>query len=185
MSVFADALAPGLMIAYGIGRLGCHLAGDGDWGIASDIALKPDWLPMWLWAETYSNNILGIDLSQNPVYPTPIYEFVACLLLTGILWAVRKHPFRAGWLFSLYLVFNGIERYLIEQIRVNNTFELFGIVLTQAEMISIILFSLGVAGLVRFTRRPHATDDYGTSHDDDADRQEAGKRGADASAQVH
>ncbi|MEZ4701400.1 MAG: prolipoprotein diacylglyceryl transferase [Rhodothermales bacterium] len=183
-AVFADSLAPGLMIAYGIGRLGCHLAGDGDWGIPSDVAAKPDWLPMWLWAETYSNNILGINLSAQPVYPTPIYEFIACMLITAVLWSVRKHPFRAGWLFSVYLVLNGIERYLIEQIRVNNTFELFGIVFTQAEMIAIVLIGLGIVGLIRYSRKQPT---HGDERDNDigSDREKAGKRSPDQSAALH
>ncbi|MDZ4700056.1 MAG: prolipoprotein diacylglyceryl transferase [Rhodothermales bacterium] len=182
--IFADSLAPGLMIAYGIGRLGCHLAGDGDWGIASDIASKPFWLPMWMWAETYPNNILGANLSQAPVYPTPIYEFLACTLLAGLLWSVRKHPFQAGWLFSLYLSLNGIERYLIEQIRVNNTFDLFGIVFTQAEMIAVVLFGLGVFGLIRFSRRPPTHGDE-RDNENGPDRAKAGKRSPDQSAAVH
>jgi phosphatidylglycerol---prolipoprotein diacylglyceryl transferase len=52
------------MLGYGIGRIGCHLAGDGDWGIMADMSLKPDWLPMWLWAETYPNNILGMNIPE-------------------------------------------------------------------------------------------------------------------------
>ena len=151
--IFADSLAPGLMIAYGIGRIGCHLAGDGDWGIASDIASRPSWIPVWLWAETYDRNILGVDLSSAPVYPTPIYEFFAAAIIFAILWSVRKHPFVAGWLFSLYLVFNGIERFLIEKIRVNNVFELFGMEVTQAEVIAVSIFLLGVIGLIKTTRR--------------------------------
>ena len=151
--IFADALAPGLIIAYGIGRLGCHLAGDGDWGIPSDLAAKPDWIPNWLWAETYSNNILNRDLSAAPVYPTPIYEFLMGLIIFAILWSVRKHPFKAGWLFSLYLVFNGIERYLIEQIRVNNVFTVFGFEVTQAEVIAMTLVGLGIFGLIKTTSK--------------------------------
>ena len=151
--IFADALAPGLMIAYGIGRIGCHLAGDGDWGIVSDPAARPSWLPTWLWAETYPRNILGQDLSTTPVYPTSIYEFLMSLVIFGILWSVRKHPFKAGWLFSLYLVFNGIERFLIEKIRVNNTFDLFGITVTQAEVIATLIFLLGIVGLFFTSRR--------------------------------
>jgi phosphatidylglycerol---prolipoprotein diacylglyceryl transferase len=143
----ADAAAPGLMLAYGIGRIGCHLAGDGDWGIASDLALKPDWLPMWLWAETYPNNILGMYLPEPGVYPTPIYEFVMASALFGVLWALRKHPRLNGWLFSLYLVFSGAERLLIEQIRVNVEMNVFGLVMTQAEMISVILIIMGSIGL--------------------------------------
>lgn len=134
----ADAAAPGLMLAYGIGRIGCHLAGDGDWGIPADIAAKPDWLPMWLWAETYPNAIVGPP--EQPVYPTSVYEAMAATLLFGLLWAVRKHPFQAGWLFSLYLVLNGVERFLIEKIRVNPEYDFFGLTATQAEIISV--FSL-------------------------------------------
>jgi len=151
--LFADAMAPGLILGYGIGRIGCHLAGDGDWGIPADLAAKPNWLPMWLWAETYPNNILNIDLTGQAVYPTSIYEFVAGVLLFAILWGVRKHPFKAGWLFSLYLLFNGIERFLIEQIRVNNTFDLIGRTLTQAEVIAFLLIAAGVFGLIRTTRK--------------------------------
>lgn len=143
----ADAVAPGLMIAYGIGRIGCHLSGDGDWGIAADVASKPDWLPMWLWAETYPNNILGIDLSAAPVYPTPIYEFVMALAIFSVLWALRRHSHRAGWLFWLYLVLSGAERFLIEQIRVNNEFDVLGMTATQAEMIAILLVIAGAVGL--------------------------------------
>lgn len=150
---FADAVAPGLMIAYGIGRIGCHLAGDGDWGIASDLSSKPGWVPTWLWAETYPNNILNVDLAPPGVYPTPIYEFLMAGILFGVLWSLRRHPFLGGWLFSLYLVFAGIERFLIEQIRVNNTFEMIGLVVTQAEVISVCIILAGVIGLVLTTRK--------------------------------
>lgn len=149
----ADAFAPGLILAYGIGRIGCHLAGDGDWGIRSDLAAKPGWIPTWLWAETYPNNILNVDIAAPGVYPTPIYEFAMAAALFGILWAVRRHPFRPWWLFSLYLVFVGVERFLIEQIRVNNVFQLLGMEVTQAEVISVALIALGVLGLALTTRR--------------------------------
>ena len=54
-----DAAAPAMMIGYAIGRIGCQVSGDGDWGTVADMALKPDWLPTWLWAQTYDNNIFG------------------------------------------------------------------------------------------------------------------------------
>jgi len=147
----ADAAAPGLMLAYGIGRIGCHLAGDGDWGIAADLSAKPDWLPTWLWAETYPNAIIGPP--PEPVYPTSVYEAVAATLLFGGLWALRRHPFRAGWLFSLYLVLNGLERVVIEQIRVNPEYTLFGFTPTQAEIISVLLIVAGVVGLAKTGNR--------------------------------
>ncbi len=152
--VLADAAAPGLMLAYGIGRIGCHLAGDGDWGIAANLAAKPDWLPMWLWAESYPHAIIGPP--PQPVYPTSLYEFAMAVVLFGVLWALRKHPFRPGWLFSLYLVFNGLERFLIEQIRVNNRFDLLGLSVTQAEVIAVLLMVGGIVGLIWHWRRTEA-----------------------------
>ncbi len=151
--VFADSIAPGMMLAYGIGRLGCHLSGDGDWGIAADLSRQPGWVPDWLWAETYTNNILGRDLSAAPVYPTPIYEFVACLIIFGVLWRLRKHPYISGWLFFVYLTFNGLERFFIEKIRVNNVFDLFGMNVTQAEIISTLIFLAGVIGVVKTSKK--------------------------------
>ena len=149
----ADAMAPSLMIGYGIGRIGCHLAGDGDWGIPADMSLKPDWLPTWLWAETYPNNILGVDIAAPGVYPTSIYEFLASLVLFALLWSLRRHPFKAGWLFSLYLLVNGVERFLIEKIRVNEQFDLLGFTVTQAQVIAVGLFAAGLIGLALTSRR--------------------------------
>jgi phosphatidylglycerol:prolipoprotein diacylglycerol transferase len=145
----ADAIAPGVMLAYGTGRIGCHLSGDGDWGVVADVAAKPDWLPMWLWAETYPNNILGIDLSMTPVYPTPLYEFAMAVVIFAILWSFRKHAHQTGWLFWVYLVFNGAERFFIEKIRVNNTMDIFGVTVTQAELIALALILIGVIGVVK------------------------------------
>jgi len=153
MATFADAALPTVLLAYGIGRIGCHLAGDGDWGIPSDPAARPSWIPNWLWGETYPNNILERTLPETGVYPTSLYEFGMCLVLFGILWALRTHPFKRGWLFSLTLVFFGVERFLIEQIRVNNTFDLFGMTVTQAEVISVAMIVVGVVGLVRTTKK--------------------------------
>lgn len=150
----ADAMAPGVMIAYGIGRIGCHLSGDGDWGIASDIASKPGWLPTWMWAETYPNNILGIDLSSTPVYPTPLYEFFAAVMICALLWSFRRHNHVPGWLFSVYLVFNGAERFFIEKIRVNNTFDFLGQTMTQAELIALIIILVGLVGIWKTWKAP-------------------------------
>jgi len=149
----ADAIAPSLMIAYGVGRIGCHLAGDGDWGIVSDMSLKPSWLPTWLWAETYPNNILQVALPEPGVYPTSIYEFIASALLFALLWSLRKHPFKAGWLLMVYVMLNGVERLLIEQIRVNNTFDVFGLVVTQAEVIAALFIAVGIVGVALLTRK--------------------------------
>ena len=148
----ADAVAPALLVGYAIGRIGCHLAGDGDWGITADLAARPDWLPLFLWAETYPNNILGIDLSQAPVYPTPLYETTLSLILAAVLWRMRVHPHKAGWLFGWYLTFAGAERLLIEQIRVNTTMSVFGLEITQAMVISTVMIGLG-AYVIRLRRQ--------------------------------
>ena len=155
--VVADAFAPGMMLGYGIGRIGCHLSGDGDWGIASNMAAQPGWVPTWLWAETYPNNILGIDLAAAPVYPTPIYETAAAVVLFSILFRLRNHTHIAGWLFWLYIALNGLERFFIEKIRVNNRFDVLGITMTQAEIIAVFLIVAGCAGMWKLWR-PRQTD---------------------------
>lgn len=156
LPIFMDALAPTVILAYGIGRIGCHLAGDGDWGIPADMSLKPDWLPMWLWAETYPRNILGEFIAAPGVYPAPLWEFLASFAIFSVLWALRKHPFKAGWLFSLYLLLNGIERFLIEKIRVNNRYDFLGLQTTQAEIIATLLIIGGIVGLAFTMRRAAA-----------------------------
>ena len=153
LSIFVDATLPNVLLAYGIGRIGCHLAGDGDWGIVSNAAARPGFIPEWLWAETYPNNILGRTLPEPGVYPTSLYEFGMAALLFGVLWLLRNHPFKHGWLFSMTVLFFGVERILIEQIRVNNTFEFLGMTVTQAEVISVGMIVAGLAGLALTTRR--------------------------------
>ncbi|NNF57411.1 MAG: prolipoprotein diacylglyceryl transferase [Rhodothermaceae bacterium] len=170
----ADALAPSLILGYGIGRIGCYLAGDGDWGVCSSLADKPAWIPGFLWSETFPRNIFGVDViadtaekgqrlgfpadlcvGADGVFPTMLHETGMALIIFGILWAVRKHPFQAGWLFSLYLVFNGIERFLIEIIRLNP--DVLG-PLSQAQLIALGLIAFGLVGLAITTRRRTGTD---------------------------
>ena len=67
-----DAAAPAMMLGYAIGRIGCQISGDGDWGSPANLALKPDWLPLWTWAQTYDNNIVGERIAAPGVYPTPM-----------------------------------------------------------------------------------------------------------------
>ncbi len=159
-----DATAPGLMLAYGTGRLGCQIAGDGDWGIVNT-APKPSWmsfLPDWLWSYTYPNNVVseGIPIEgcvgnhcnelPEPVFPTPLYESIMCISPFFLLWAMRKKISTPGRLFSWYLVFNGIERFLIESIRVNSQYHIGNLAFTQAQMISLFLVIVGVTGLFYF-----------------------------------
>ena len=152
-----DAVAPALMIGYAIGRLGCHFSGDGDWGIVNELA-KPSWffLPEWMWAYDYPHNVLnqGVPVEgceyrycrrlDPPVYPTPIWESIICTGLFLILWFLRKKLTVPGMLFAVYLVMNGIERFFIEKIRVNDTFVMLGIEMTQAELISFLTILTGL-----------------------------------------
>lgn len=143
-----DATAPSMMLGYAVGRLACQVAGDGDWGIASDLASKPGWLPGWLWAQTYDGNIAGIIIATPGVYPTPLYESAAALALFGVLWMLRRNDHSAGFLFSLYALFAGFERLLIEKIRINVEHRFLGLDLTQAEAISLVVIVLGLAGIL-------------------------------------
>ena len=152
----ADAIAPPLMIAYAIGRIGCQVAGDGDWGIENTAANPIAWLPDWMWSYNYPHNVNEVGVlipgcegkfcAQLPVghYPTPFYETVAGTILFFILWSLRKRMKVAGTLFALYLILNGLERFFIEKIRVNNKMDFLGFNPTQAEVISVILMLIGI-----------------------------------------
>jgi prolipoprotein diacylglyceryl transferase len=157
-----DAAAPALMLGYGMGRIGCQVSGDGDWGIVN-INPKPGWmsfLPDWTWAYNYPHNVVrdGIPIDgcagkycymlPQSVYPTPLYEIVVSLLLFVFLWGIRKKIKIPGMLFSIYLVLNGVERFCIEKIRVNSVYHIFGRNITQAEIISMLLFMIGIAGII-------------------------------------
>jgi len=156
-----DIAGPGMMLAYAVGRIGCQLSGDGDWGI-ENIAPKPSWLswaPDWVWAFKYPHNVVnnGVPIPgctgpfcnelPLPVFPTPFYEVMMGLFIFALLWAFRNKIKTPGIMWSLYLIFNGMERFLIESIRVNSEYHTFGLAFTQAEMISTILILLGIFGL--------------------------------------
>ena len=92
----------------------------------------------------------------QPVFPTPLYEAIICIALFFVLWSVRKKLSLPGTVFSLYLLLNGIERFSIEQIRVNNKFMFLGMNLTQAEIIASCLILLGTTGLIVFSKNRNA-----------------------------
>ncbi len=159
-----DAAAPGLILAYAIGRTGCQLSGDGCWGVMNT-APKPGWmgfLPDWIWSFRYPHNVIneGIQITNCtgphchvlavPVFPTPFYETVLALVIFGILWGLRKKLTIPGHLFCVYLILNGFERFFIERIRINKVYDLLGINLTQAEIIAVMLVLMGGIGLWYF-----------------------------------
>ncbi len=160
----ADAAAPPLMLAYGVGRIGCQVAGDGDWGILNTHVNPYKWLPDWLWSYDYPHNVNkeGIPITNcnwgdfcyhlsPPVYPTPLYEIIAALLIFAFLWSIRKKIKIPGRMFAIYLVLNGIERFFIEQIRVNTKYNIFGFHPTQAELIAA---SLIIGGIILYIYSP-------------------------------
>lgn len=147
-----DAAAPGLILAYGIARIGCHLAGDGDYGVPTDLP----------WGCVYSNGtyppsaafrdfpeivakygINGSVPDTIPVHPAPLYEFFSAVLLFSILWKRRARPAVDGKLFMLYLILSGLARVLVEFIRINPRI-LFG--LTEAQLISAAIMIIGLIG---------------------------------------
>jgi phosphatidylglycerol:prolipoprotein diacylglycerol transferase len=157
-----DIGAPGMMIAYGIGRIGCQMSGDGDWGI-NNTSPKPGWLswaPDWMWAFKFPHNVSseGVHIANCtgkfcnelsvPVYPTSFYESVICILLFLVLWSLRDKIKLPGLMWGIYLVLNGLERFLIELIRVNTKYHVAGLSFTQAEMISCFLFITGIVFIV-------------------------------------
>ena len=209
-----DAAAPTLMIAYAIGRIGCQVSGDGDWGVfnsayVNDASGKirlaepgeyeqrlqqsstyflegtikdtsgktiyvtdrvypsldkvpnihfkgPDFLPNWVFAYNYPQNVNkdgvimpGITDEHNhmlpqPVFPTPFYETILCTLLFLFLWSIRKKVKTPFVIFGIYLTVNGIERYLVESIRVNKNYDFMGLHASQAQYIALGLVLIGL-----------------------------------------
>jgi phosphatidylglycerol:prolipoprotein diacylglycerol transferase len=153
-----DATSPALMLGYGIARIGCHLSGDGDYGI-------PTSLP---WGTNYENGTFppsiafrdfpqiarqfpgGIVPDNTPLHPTPVYEFILCTLFFIILWQIGKRKVPDGLVFMWYLILAGIERFAVEFIRINPPF-LLG--LSEAQVIALVLIALGIYGIQRIYSR--------------------------------
>ena len=127
-----DAGAQSICIGYFFGRLGCQLAGDGDYGTPSNLP----------WAMAYPN---GTVPTLIRVHPTPLYEMLLYFFIFIILRAFRKR-LAPGKTFALFLILAGIERLLIEFIRTNQTV-LWG--LTEAQIVSVLLIVAGLAGILK------------------------------------
>jgi prolipoprotein diacylglyceryltransferase len=93
---------------------------------------------------------------EHPVFPTPFYETVMCVLFFGVLWMLRKRISIPGVLFFVYLFLNGIERFLIESIRVNEKINFLGMQVTQAQLISGTFLLAGIVGIVYLLRKNKA-----------------------------
>src|SRR4051794_26273283 len=132
-----DVAATPLAAGYAIGRIGCQLAGDGDYGIP--------WNGPW--AMAYPDGTVPTTVK---VHPTPVYETITMLLVAALLWRWR-HRWRPGTLFAVYLILAGLERFLVEFIRRNDSV-LLG--LTQPQLLSLVMIAGG--GIWLLVRRPAA-----------------------------
>jgi phosphatidylglycerol---prolipoprotein diacylglyceryl transferase len=126
----ADIASPALMLGYVFGRFGCHIAGDGCYGIPNFSFL----------AISYPN---GIVPSTMPVLPTPLFEVFFAVIATGVLLQLRKREMPTGNLFFIYLALTGVPRLAVEFVRTNPKL-IFS--LTQAQIISIGLIIAAIAG---------------------------------------
>jgi len=131
-----DTCATPLALGYAIGRIGCQLSGDGDYGVPSSLP----------WAMPYPHGTVPTD---TDVHPTPLYETLTMGLVAWWLWRNRD-TFRAGLLFAFYLVFSGTERFLVEFIRRNATDE---IGLTVPQITALVMIVAGIAWIVLVGRR--------------------------------
>jgi phosphatidylglycerol---prolipoprotein diacylglyceryl transferase len=137
---FADIAAPALAMGLGIGRIGCQLAGDGDYGVATDLP----------WGMSYPD---GVVPTTERVHPAPVYEMLACFAMFAYLWQRRGRDAPTGNLFGRYLILAALTRFLIEFVRRNPTW-LIGF--TTAQWMSIGAAVLGVV-LLRRHASPEAT----------------------------
>jgi phosphatidylglycerol:prolipoprotein diacylglycerol transferase len=158
----ADMAGPALVVGQALGRIGCHLSGDGDWGMPTTLpwgAQYPNAIVGW-----NGNTVLKLDSSNHlvsgfypgvHVHPTPIYEAIAYSLIFLFLWSRRKESKVPGQLFFLYLMLAGATRFMVEFLRVNARVFLG---LSEAQLIAIAMMVIGT-GLYLFTARRAAADE--------------------------
>ena len=136
-----DIIGPTLLLGYGIGRIGCLLAGDGDYGPPSDLP----------WAMAFPNGTVPTDV---PVHPTPIYESLMSFAFFGLLWSQRRRFENVpGTTFGLSLILLGVERFIAEFWRI--TPRVLGW-MTAAQIFSIVAFVVGIALIFWLRSRPRA-----------------------------
>src|SRR4051794_24629366 len=133
-----DLCAVPLALGYAIGRIGCQISGDGDYGKASDLP----------WAMGYPHGTVPTPPGVK-VHPTPIYETLAMGLVAWLLWIYRDRV-RPGLLFAWYLIAAGLERFLVEFLRRNAE---TGVGLTVPQLESLAMIAVGAAWLIASTRQ--------------------------------
>lgn len=144
-----DLLAPLLILGYGIGRMGCFLSGDGDYGPPSDLP----------WAMGFPNGTVSTDMRYGlgvRVHPTPLYEIILCLIIFAYLWRVRKKSKPIGWMFGMYLILAAVERYVTEfwryswETRADSMLKF----MTDAQLVAILMAVAGGVILFRLRNAP-------------------------------
>jgi phosphatidylglycerol:prolipoprotein diacylglycerol transferase len=153
-----DCLAPGLILAYGVARIGCHLSGDGDYGFPTDLpwgtnyenGTYPPSRAFAIFPEITSQYPGGVVPDDTPCHPTPVYEMILGIIGFGILWKLRVRPWPRGALFMVYLILASTFRFSIEFLRINPRL-LFG--LSEAQLFALVLFAAGVVGFFLLMRR--------------------------------
>ena len=152
----ADVMAPGLALGYAVGRMGCFMVGD-DWGLPTSSAFGVRF-PRGTPATTVQNieQMFGITVDPAlieeygqviPVHPTQLYEVGISTLIFFGLWRIRDHGHQKGWLFMIWLVCAGMERFAVEFLRAKDD-RFFGI-LTLAQVISLGIVAFGLAGVLK------------------------------------
>jgi len=140
---FMDLCSPAAAVGYAIGRIGCLLSGDGDYGV-------PTKLP---WGMNFPN---GVVPTTERVHPTPIYEFLIWMLIAIILWQMGKKTLNSeapGRIFCGYLILTGVARFLIEFIRINPR-SFLG--MSNAQTASLVSILLGIVLALRIKPRPQS-----------------------------
>jgi len=142
---FLDACAPAASVGYAIGRIGCFLSGDGDYGKATSLP----------WGMSFPN---GVVPTTERVHPTPLYEFFIWCAIGALLWHLGSKTFKehkaAGRIFCVYLILTGIARFLVEIIRINPPWILG---LSNAQVASVVSVLGGVILLLLLKGRSPRT----------------------------
>ena len=151
----ADLIAPVLAIGYAVGRMGCFFVGD-DYGRPTDawFGVKfPQGAPPT--RVSVMENHFGIEIDPYfverfgeviPVHPTQLYEVAMSLMIFGFLWRIRKHNYAEGWIWWIWFVLAGAERFLVEFVRLKD--DRFLGIFTVAQLISLLLIVIGIWGIV-------------------------------------
>ena len=176
----ADVIGVALPLSYAVGRIGCFLVGD-DWGLPTDLpwGIKfPRGTPPTTVASIERSFGITVDpaLIQKygdviPVHPTQLYEVGLSLIIFAVLWGMRRHRHRDGWLFMLWLVLAGAERFLVEIFRAKD--DRFLGPMTVAQAISLGLVAVGAWGVVRLAPAAPAGATPGGSAKSRAERKRA------------